>query len=260
MPSGPTSPRPPCTSWGRAHSEPKRERSSSCRPMPGTWQEPRPSAIAPAGAIGRRCPWTISARSPTWRSPASTRFPRSSARRGRLRQRARVELVGIAPRQEIAPDEHGDTEKPVLMEQPVQRLSVAHGLLDGVSPPEAGARLDEESLGPARQAKRAIAIHRMRLERPALELHARIGQSPAGQLGGGTVAALVVEDGPHGESVVGGRRQVKRTGTSWRRRAGSGRSGSRSWRGLLFGRLLPLSPAPSFFLFSGGASGGERPT
>src|SRR2546430_946511 len=82
MPSGPTSPLPPCTSWGRAHSEPTRGRSSSCRPMPGTWQEPRPSAIAPAGAIGRRCPWTISARNPTWRSPASTRFPRSSARRG----------------------------------------------------------------------------------------------------------------------------------------------------------------------------------
>src|SRR3989442_3430830 len=146
------------------------------------------------------------------------------------------------------------------MEQPVQRLGVAHGLLDGVSPHEAGARLDEESLGPARQAKRAIAIHRMRLERPALEVHARIGQSPAGQLGGGTVAALVVEDGPHGESVVAGRGQVKRTGTSWRRRAGSGRSGSRSWRDYLFARLFPFTQTPIFFVLSEGAIGGAALT
>ena len=124
------------------------------------------------------------------------------------------------------------------MEEPVERLGVAHGLPAGITPHEAGARLDEESLGPARQAKRAIAIHRMRLEGPALEVHARLGQGPAGQLGGRAVTALVVEDGPHGESVVAGLGQVKRTGTSWRRRAGSGRSGSRSWRDYFLASLF----------------------
>jgi hypothetical protein len=32
--------------------------------------------------------------------------------------------------------------------------------------------------------------------------------------------------------------QVKRTGTSWRRRAGSGRSGSRSWRDYFLASLF----------------------
>src|SRR5262245_66672374 len=54
-------------------------------------------------------------------------------------------------------------------------------------------------------------------------------------------------------SVGGGR--VKRTGASWRRRAGSGRSGRGVAGLLLAGELLPLHVAPDLLGHLGGADG-----
>src|SRR6266508_1151624 len=57
-----------------------------------------------------------------------------------------------------------------------------------------------------------------------------------------------------GPSVVGGGGQVKKTGTSWRRRAGSGRSG-RDAAALLLGESLPLHVRPDLLRHLGRADG-----
>src|SRR5262249_38039169 len=220
-----------------------------------------PSARAPAGEPASPPPWSGSASRRISRYEASTRSRRSWAKRsappafrggapalrgGELGERPLVQLVPVAAHEHVPPDQHRHAGPPLPVAKANQGLGFPHRLTGGVVLDEAVAVLDEEPAGLAGKLERAIAVDGMGVERPALVRHAGLSQSAASQLRGRAVARAIIEDDAHVGSVVGPTRSVKRTGASWRRRAGSGRSG-RAWRAYFLPASFFLLTEPQIF-------------
>ena len=129
--------------------------------------------VAGAKAFGYRTCWCNRLAAPMDRLGVSPDFevrtldeiPGSWASRRRRRgERPLVQLVGEATHEEIAPHEHGHAEQAVLVEQPLERLGLAHGFPGRVALEEAGVRLDEEAPRAADEAEGAVAVYGMRVE------------------------------------------------------------------------------------------------